>query len=294
MTIAEALREQGYATATMGKWHLGPDPTTQGFDLNIAGREWGSPSGGGYHSPYKYPNLVQPERGEYLTDRLGDEACRFIDRHADRPFFLYLTHYAVHTPLQAKRELIEKFKNKTPAANHRNAVYAAMLASMDESVGAVLDKLEERKLADSTVVVFFSDNGGHVGATSNKPLRGFKGMLYEGGIREPMIVRWPGVTRPGSICREPVIGVDFYPTLLEIAGAQPPEGHVLDGVSLVPLLKNFEAKLGRGSIVLAFSLLFARAWRSARRAVSDDAGGSDSPRTLEIDRVVRDRAGGTV
>jgi len=252
VTIAEALKASGYTTATMGKWHLGADPTTQGFDVNIAGREWGSPSGGGYHSPYKYPNLVTSERGEHLTDRLGDEACKFIEQNKDDPFFLYLTHYAVHTPIQGKKDLIDKYKAKTPTEHHNNAAYAAMIESVDDSIGAVLTTLDRLTLTEKTVVVFFSDNGGHIGATSNHPLRGAKGMLYEGGIREPMIVKWPGVTHPDSTCHEPVIGIDFYPTLLEIAGAAIPDSHVLDGLSLVPLLKDPNGKLAREAIFWHF------------------------------------------
>lgn len=238
VTMAEALRAGGYKTATMGKWHLGKDPTTQGFHLNLAGREWGSPSGGGYHSPYKYPNLVNPEPGEYLTDRLGAEACKFIEAHKDEPFFLYLTHYAVHTPIQAKSDLKKKYEKKEPVGGHSNPAYAAMLESMDASVGAVLDVLKKTGLQEDTVVLFFADNGGHGGVTSNAPLRGSKGMLYEGGIREPLVIRWPGVTKPGVVCRENVIGTDLYPTLLEITGTKPPKNYLLDGVSLVPLLRE--------------------------------------------------------
>lgn len=248
VTMGEALQAGGYVTATMGKWHLSNDPTTQGFDVNVAGKSWGSPSGGGYHSPYKYPNLEQNEKGEYLTDRLGQEACKFIEENKANPFFLYLTHYAVHTPIQAKPELKKKYEAKKPSKNHKNASYAAMIESTDDSVGAVLGKLKELGLCENTIVVFFSDNGGHGGVTSNAPLRGSKGMLYEGGIREPMIVKWPGVTQPGSVCRENVIGVDFYPTLLTATDTPPPKGYLLDGVSLVPLLKNATAKLKRKAI----------------------------------------------
>jgi len=252
ITIAESLSAGGYTTASMGKWHLGDDPATQGFDVNVAGCHWGSPSGGGYHSPYRYPNLVTEEKGEYLTDRLGQEACRFIEENRHRPFFLYLTHYAVHTPIQGKPELVEKYKAKEPGEHHANAAYAAMIESTDQSVGAVLDKLDELGLAAGTVVIFYSDNGGQLGATSNAPLRGGKGMLYEGGIREPMIVRYPGVTRPGSVCDEPVIGVDFYPTLLEITGTPRPDNYTLDGVSFLPLLKDPAAVLGREAIFWHF------------------------------------------
>jgi arylsulfatase A-like enzyme len=239
VTIAEALQEGGYVTATMGKWHLGPDPTTQGFDINIAGREWGSPSGGGYHSPYRYPNCEQSQPGEYLTDRLGAEAVKFIEQQSDgKPFFLYLTHYAVHTPIQAKADLTAKYEQKTPTAEHDNPKYAAMIDSMDQSIGAVLQALERKGLTQNTVVLFTSDNGGHGAVTKMTPLRGSKGMLYEGGIRVPMCVRWPGVVEPGTKCDVPAIGVDLYPTLLEIAGIDAPAGTTLDGESLLPLLKQ--------------------------------------------------------
>ncbi len=252
VTMAEALKMGGYTTATMGKWHLGKDPTTQGFDINIAGREWGSPSGGGYHSPYKYPNLVNKQKGEYLTDRLGSEAAKFIEAHKDKPFFLYLTHYAVHTPIQAKPELTSKYQKKPTVDQQTNAKYAAMIESMDDSVGTVLETLDRLKLADNTIVVFYSDNGGHAGATSNAPLRGSKGMLYEGGIRVPMAVRWPGVAKAGSVCEEPVIGIDLYPTLLEATKTKRPAKAQLDGTSLVPLLKDAQAKLFRPALYWHF------------------------------------------
>ena len=248
ITMGEALQAGGYVTATVGKWHLGEDPTTQGFDVNIAGRSWGSPSGGGYHSPYKYPNLEQKDKGEYLTDRLGQEACKFIEKNKDNPFFLYLTHYSVHTPIQAKSELKKKYEKKKATDRHSNASYAAMIESTDDSIGAVLDKLKELGLTENTIVLFFSDNGGHGAVTSNDPLRGSKGMLYEGGIREPMIVKWPSYTEPGSICRENIIGIDFYPTLLEATGTPVPNNYLLDGVSFVSLLKNSRAKLKRKAI----------------------------------------------
>ncbi len=252
VTIAEALQSAGYRTASMGKWHLGPDPTQHGFDVNIAGREWGSPSGGGYHSPLRYPNLRVEEKGEYLTDRLTDEACGFLEANRDRPFFLYLTHYAVHTPLQGKAALIEKYRSKPPGEHQKNSVYAAMIESVDQSVGRVLQKLEDLQLTGETLVVFYSDNGGHLGATSNHPLREGKGTLYEGGIRVPLIVRWPGVTRAGVRCDEPVIGVDLYPTFLDVTGVAQPQEHQLDGVSLVPLLKNPQADLDREAIFWHF------------------------------------------
>jgi arylsulfatase A-like enzyme len=252
VTWAEVLNQQGYELASMGKWHLGPDPCTQGFDVNIAGKEWGSPSGGGYHSPYRYPNLINELPGEYLTDRLTDEAVRFIKSSKDGPFLLYLTHYAVHTPIQARDDLHAKYRNKTPGTHQKNAKYAAMVESVDLSVGRVLEAVDQLGLTDNTVVLFYSDNGGYGGATSNHPLRGSKGMLYEGGIREPLIIRWPGVTTPASRSSEPVIGVDIYPTLLEITGCPKSTDDHLDGLSVVPLLKDPTTRLDREAIFWHF------------------------------------------
>lgn len=261
VTLAEALREAGYRTGFIGKWHLGGVgfyPENQGFDLNIGGCHRGSPPS--YFSPYAITNLTDGPKGEYLTDRLTDEALKFIASARGKPFLLYLSHHAVHTPLQAKAELVEKYKAKAarlPAPTgpeflpegtrqvrqiQNHPVYAAMLQSLDESVGRVMDKLAELGLEENTVVIFTSDNGGlstSEGApTSNVPLRAGKGWHYEGGVRVPLLVRWPGAARPGSVCRAPMISTDYYPTLLEIAGLPPrPQQHV-DGVSLVPLLKG--------------------------------------------------------
>ena len=178
------------------------------------------------------------EDGEYLTDRLTREALDFIEANRERPFFLYLSHHAVHTPIQAKPELIEKYEKKQASGGPHNPTYGAMVESVDHSVGRVLDKLAELELAENTAVFFFSDNGGYGNATSMEPLRGSKGMLYEGGIRVPAVVRWPGEIRGGRVCDVPIIGLDFYPTILEMAGAPKPAGHALDGESLVPLLKG--------------------------------------------------------
>ena len=252
ITMAETLQQAGYVTASMGKWHLGDDPTTQGFTENVAGRIWGSPSGGGYHSPFNYPNLKVSEPGVYLTGALGQRAVEFIEENRERPFFLYLTHYAVHTPLQGKKDLVAKYKSKKSTKEHSNAEYAAMIQSVDDSIGLVLAKLDALKLAENTIVLFSSDNGGHSGATNNSPLRGAKGMLYEGGIRVPLMVKWPGVTKAGSRSSEPVIGIDIYPTLLEVAGVKPPADYQLDGTSLVPLLRQPTAKLAREAIYWHF------------------------------------------
>jgi arylsulfatase A-like enzyme len=258
-TVAESFKAAGYATAMIGKWHLGGPayaPGHQGFDINVAGSDRGSPKT--YFSPYKLDNLEDGPPGECLNDRLADEAAKFIRAHKDNPFFLYFAQYAVHNPLQTKDALRAKYEAKAAAAPHSDAprflseganqarqvqdnpVYAGLVQNMDEAVGLVLSTLEELGLADNTIVVFMSDNGGLSTSeglpTSNVPLRAGKGWLYEGGIRVPLVVKWPGVTRAGAVCAEPVISTDFYPTLLEMAGLPPhPEQHV-DGVSFVPLL----------------------------------------------------------
>jgi len=244
VTMAESLKAAGYTTAHMGKWHLGNDPElgphAQGFDVNIAGSRAGMPKT--YFSPYKMRDLADGPQGEYLTDRLTEEACRFVEKNAGRPFFLYLPHYAVHVPLEAKKQMIAKYKDKAPDGKQNNPTYAAMIESVDQGVGRLMAKLDELKIAERTMVIFYSDNGGQLGITEQKPLRAGKGHLYEGGIRVPMIVRWPGVTRAGRKCEVPVVGTDLYPTFLEVAGAKRPD-QPLDGRSLTKLCKGDDAGL---------------------------------------------------
>lgn len=254
VTLAEALKPAGYVSASIGKWHIGGEgyyPTEQGFDLNIAGTHRGYPPN--YFSPYQIPTLEGGEEGEFLTERLTEEAERFMEDNRDRPFFLYLTHFTVHTPLQAKQDVIDKYETKAdPEAAQRHPVYAAMVESMDESVGQILEQIEKLGIAEKTIVLFASDNGGLIyegsrkeSVTSNVPLRAGKGHLYEGGIRVPMIVRWPGVTEPGTVVDVPVTSADFFPTILEMADL--PESAGVDGESLVPLLRQ-SGTLGRESI----------------------------------------------
>lgn len=240
-TLAEVFRAAGYATAIIGKWHLGGEahaPTLQGFDLNIAGTDAGSPLNG-YFSPWKISTLRDGPPGEYLTDRMGAEAEKFVRASGDQPFFLYLPHFAVHTPVQAPKDLVAKYTGLVKTgARHTNPTYAAMIESMDNAVGRVLAALEERRLLDRTIVIFTSDNGGHLPTTSNAPLRVGKGSCYEGGTRVPLIVRWPSTTRAGSTCGEPVITPDLYPTLLALTGVRDATDHRSDGVSLEPLLRQ--------------------------------------------------------
>jgi arylsulfatase A-like enzyme len=250
VTLAEALKPLGYATGFVGKWHLGDTeelwPLAQGFDENVGGYSRGSPPS--YFAPYNIPTMKEGPAGEYLTDRHAADAVAFLEAHRDGPFLLYLSTYAVHTPLQAKKEVVAKYEAKIQADPEKaqgRAVYAAMVESMDQCVGRVLDALDRLGLTKDTVVFFTGDNGGLVGSlrnpiTDNSPLRAGKGSAYEGGVREPFLVRWPGVTKAGSTCAAPVCSIDVYPTILEITGAKGSEEHnrSVDGVSLVPLLRG--------------------------------------------------------
>ena len=265
-TLAEALREAGYRTASIGKWHLGSEPFTMpehhGFDMNIAGNAHGAP--GTYFFPYdgdwaipttgrraKWNVLPDGKPGEYLTDRLTDEAVKFIRDNRERPFFLYFPHYGVHAPLEAKKEMIAKYE-KIPAAERQGKPeYAAMVESVDQSVGRVLETLKELGLEQNTLIIFTSDNGGFYNATSNVPLRANKGAYYEGGIRVPLLIKWPGVTKAGQVIAEPVISTDFYPTCLAAGGLpQRPSQH-LDGLNLQPLFEG-KTSLGRKALFWHF------------------------------------------
>lgn len=258
ITIAQSLKKAGYATGMFGKWHLGQKeeyhPSKRGFDEAIVSS--------GKHFDFKTDPAVDYPKGQYLADFLTDKAVNFIQRHKAEPFFLYLPHYGVHAPHQAKPELIEKFKAKPGVGGHNDPVYAAMIASVDESVGRVMAELEKQGIADNTLLIFASDNGGVGGyqregikasdTTDNAPLRCGKGSLYEGGIRVPFIARWPGVITAGTKTDTPTIHVDLYPTLLEIAKAPAPENYPLDGESLAPLFRDPKAALKRTSIFQHF------------------------------------------
>ncbi len=266
VTIAEALREAGYRTASIGKWHLGAEPFSlpehHGFDVNVGGNAHGAP--GEFFFPYagnwaipttdrrvRWNVFPDGKPGEYLTDRLTDEAVKFIRENRERPFFLYLPHYAVHTPLQAKPELVAKYEKIPEAQRQGKPVYAAMVESMDESIGRVMATLRELGLEQDTMVIFTSDNGGFYNATSNAPLRANKGAYYEGGIRVPLIVKWPGVAKAGHVSSEPVTSTDFYPTCLAAAGLPSRPNQHMDGRNLQPLLAG-GATLGRPAIFWHF------------------------------------------
>ena len=263
VTLAEALKGAGYATGMMGKWHLTGyanagavevPPGKHGFDEVLVSENRGI-GGGSYFHPYHFNREIRrrlPEP-EYLTDRLNLEAVEFIERHKDEPFFLYKSHYAVHTRLNGKPELVAKYENKPGAgkgfrAKKNNPHLAAQLETIDEGVGMIVAKLEELDLAKNTVIIFMSDNGGESGVTSNAPLRAGKSTLYEGGIREPLIVCWPGKVSPGKVCDVPVCSVDFYPTLCEMASVRPAAEQHLDGLSFAPLLRGRQTELDRDAL----------------------------------------------
>jgi len=270
-TVAEALKPAGYFAGHVGKWHLGSRgrwPTDQGFDVNVAGYEAGQPPS--YYWPYRRGasgiptlELTGETEGLHLSDRLALEASRLIRAHKDRPFLLYLPTYEVHTPIEPKKDYVPAYRERLrPGLKHDNPQYAALVQGMDDLVGKVLGTLDELGIADRTVVFFTSDNGGlsHLdgvkrGPTDNSPLRAGKGSAYEGGVRVPLIVRWPGIATPGSICPEPVLSIDYYPTILDLAGLDltgapgdaAPKAQV-DGKSLVPLLRDPQATLAREAI----------------------------------------------
>lgn len=271
-SIASALSEGGYDTWHIGKWHLGTSayyPENHGFDVNVGGCHWGNPKNG-YFSPYGIDTMKDGPEGEYLTDRLTDEAIHLIEKRSEHPFFMYLSHYTVHTPIQAKKADIKKFQEKAIAmgideieaievgevfpCDHKkdqnvrrrriqsDPTYAAMIWNLDENIGKLLDKLEEEGLEEETVIFFTSDNGGLATAegspTCNAPLNEGKGWMYEGGVREPMLVKWPGVVEEATVCDVAVTSPDFYPTILEMAGMTlRPEQHE-DGVSILSLLQG--------------------------------------------------------
>ncbi|MEZ5305019.1 MAG: sulfatase, partial [Verrucomicrobiales bacterium] len=241
-TVAERLKaDAGYATAFIGKWHLytGKDaqfgPLAQGFDRNIGGCSFGGPPT--FFDPYRIDFLPDRKPGEYLPDRLADETIAFMkESHAaGKPFYAALFTYTVHWPMEAPEELVAKYKDR-PMKGYRDHRYAAMIEAMDAALGRVLDSLDDLGIADDTLVVFTSDNGPFGGVGDPRPLRECKGYLYEGGIRVPLIVRWPGKVTPGALSAEPVISTDFYATLLDAAGVKPDPELPADGESLVPLL----------------------------------------------------------
>ncbi len=281
-TIAEKLKEKGYKTCFVGKWHLGDEgflPEDQGFDINIGGHRYGRPPGG-YYSPYKNPKLPDGPEGEYLPDRLTDESIRFIKENNDSPFFLYLSFYTVHTPIQASKRHIEKYLQKRVGLGiaevpfkregegwtkliQENADYASMVAAMDENVGRILETIKNHGLDKNTWIIFTSDNGGlstrlkSNSPTSNGPLRAGKGWCYEGGIRVPLIISGPKVSAPGRTENQPVVSMDFFSTILNIAGVN----HIKnDGENLLPILID-QKTINRDLLFWHFPHYHGSAWK---------------------------------
>jgi arylsulfatase A len=311
ITIADILKSNGYVTGHFGKWHLGggdADPRKRGFDVSIGGDNTGAQAT--YFAPFRGPNgrflpgLEKAAPGEYLTDRLTTEAERFIEQNRDRPFFVYLAHNAPHIPLQAKPEVVAKYRSGGPPGTQNNPTYAAMIESLDDNVERILKKLDDLKLAKHTAVIFTSDNGGlsilegpNTPATSNAPFREAKGFLYEGGIREPLLVRWPGVTRPGSVSDAAVSSIDFLPTIVDLCGLKSKAN--VDGVSLRPALTggalnrpalfwhypHYSNQGGRpGGAVRAGSLKLIEHYEDGRRELYDLAKDVSETHNLMLER----------
>lgn len=247
VTIAEKLKEDGYATCHIGKWHLGADdwyPEKQGFDENYGGCDYGQPPS--YFDPFKNKRLdgiyglPGKKQGQYLTDRECDEAVMFIKKNRQKKFFLNFANYAVHTPIQAKPSLLDKYKTKIQSLDtkQKNAAYATMVESVDQAVGRIITILKEEGIIDRTLIIFTSDNGGLLGVTNNAPLRSGKGFPYEGGIRVPLIIFWPDFINGGKVIDTPVSSIDFFPTLCSAAGIKNSTDEVVDGLNLLPLIKG--------------------------------------------------------
>lgn len=238
LTMAGALQASGYSTIHLGKWHLGDDPTQQGFDINIGGSSTGGPSGGGYFSPFD-SGPMQPfsdlyPKGTHRVDIFADQAIQFMRAHAEQPFFMHMAYYSVHSPLQPVPGLVEKYKDN----KNINAAYASMIEKMDQGIGKILDELDVLGLKDNTLVLFTSDNGALCKTSKQTPFRAGKGSYFEGGIREPLVVRWPAEVAANTTSDVPVCGIDFYPTFLAAAELSAPADKTLDGVSLLPLLTD--------------------------------------------------------
>ena len=265
VTIAELLRPAGYVTCHIGKWHLGADdwyPQKQGYDFNYGGCDYGQPPS--YFDPFNQPkhrhamiragipHLPGRKSGQYLSDREAEEAVAFIEKHKDKPFFLNMDNYAVHTPIQAKAGVTAKYEKKTKT-KQKNAKYAAMVESVDDCAGRIVAALEKHGIADRTMIIFTSDNGGLMGPTNNAPLRSGKGYAYEGGIRVPLLIKWPGVVKPGTTSAEPVTSIDYFPTISEVTGLDLPNDRAIDGLSLAKHLRSQgKQKLDRDAIYWQF------------------------------------------
>jgi arylsulfatase A-like enzyme len=257
ITIAEMLKKAGYTTAHFGKWHLDPDhPSKHGFDKAIM-------KNNRKHFDFVTDPPYEIKEGEYLSDFMTDKALEFMEENRDKPFFLYLPDYLVHKPHEAKQELVDYFKTKEPHGFHKDPVHGAMTSSLDYTVGRIVNKIDELGLSENTIIIFYSDNGGRCvfgpdgkpidrSFTDNLPLREGKGTMYEGGLRVPAIIKWKGKIDAGSMSNEPIQTIDIYPTLLSIAGIEPPADYILDGTNLMPVLENSSEKLNREAIYWSY------------------------------------------
>jgi len=280
VTIAELLKQVGYFTCHIGKWHLGTDdyyPEKQGYDLNIAGCDMGQPVN--YFDPYTnekgvgFPNLKPHQKDEYLVDRLASEIKNVIEQHKDKPFFINMCYYAVHTPLMAKQDIIRKYESKAVVDQQKSPVYAAMIESLDQAVGILINTLQDNDLLDNTIVIFLSDNGGLIGPTDNSPLRSGKGYPYEGGIRIPLIFSWKGKIRAGSVCDLPVSTVDILPTICALIKT-PLSKNKIDGRNISPVLREKKIREVplywhfphyRGPDVVPYSIIRDGNWKLIKR-----------------------------
>ena len=279
LTLGELFKRRDYFTAHVGKWHLGKAafyPETQGFDVNIGGTYWGAPAT--FFFPFRGPwSQSDPELryvpagigkpGDYLTDTLTDHALNIIRDQKDQRFFVNLWYHTVHTPIEGKPALVEQFESKPPGRHHRHGTYAAMIASLDENVGRVLELLDELGIADNTIVILTSDNGGvdfpsaksdNRPPTNNDPLRSGKGTLYEGGIRVPLMIRWPGITQSGAVCEAMVSSQDFFPTLADGLGFDSEQSYASDGQSLMPVLRDANSAIERADLYWHYPHYYSR------------------------------------
>jgi arylsulfatase A-like enzyme len=238
LLLPEILKENGYTTCHAGKWHITKDPKNQGFDVNIGGSHAGNP--GSYYPPYKNVPSIQASNNEYLTDIVMNMTLDFVNKNHSDPFFLYYSPYAVHTPIHPVMSLLDKYKSKQPSNGQNNPEYATMVENLDRNIGRLIRLLKEKKVYNNTFIFFISDNGGVYKVTKQKPLRAGKGSYYEGGIREPAFAVWQGKINKGSITEKPITNLDIFPTLLEVANIEKPEGKILDGMSLLPFLTKKE------------------------------------------------------
>lgn len=252
ITLPELFKKAGYVTANFGKWHVGENPLTQGIDVNVGGGKNGNPGKNGYFSPYNIPNITNGTEGEYLTDRLTTEAISFMSKHKEESFFAYMPYYTVHTPLLPRLDLFESYENNPVYQSKAQAKYAAMVHGLDQNIGRLLNALDSLNLTENTMIIFTSDNGGIAAISSQAPARAGKGSYFQGGLKVPFIIRWPGVTPQNVTTNTPTVNLDIYATFLDlfdITVSQP-----YDGVSILPTLKGISQDFSQRNLVWHFPI----------------------------------------